>query len=60
MTTLAERDRILQGLLLDPKVQQAMAERCEQQGHDWQGGADFHPVHVLVVYQVCQWCGARK
>jgi hypothetical protein len=38
-------------------VQLAMRARCEEQGHEWVGGADFLPPRV---YMLCKWCGARR
>jgi hypothetical protein len=41
----------------DPDVQLAMQARCEEQGHDWESGADFIPLRV---FQICKWCRERK
>lgn len=43
-------------VLAMPVVQEAMAIRCEEQGHDWRNGCDA----FLRVFQLCQWCGERR
>jgi hypothetical protein len=54
----------LDAILLDPKVEQAMRARCEEQGHQfepvtvWSGGFPG-PVHRRS-YSVCAWCGERR
>ena len=40
-----------------PDVQIAMRARCEEQGHDWEGGADLMPLRI---FQICKWCGVRQ
>lgn len=39
-------------------VQIAMRARCEEQGHQFDNGADFFPVPK--VFSICRWCGDRK
>ena len=39
-----------------PEVQQAMALRCKEQGHDWRN--ELTP--YLNVAQTCRWCGAQR
>lgn len=41
----------------DPNVQLAMRARCEEQGHDWEHGADFMPLRV---YRICKWCKEKR
>ena len=53
ITKAEERALVLLPL---PAVREAMAIRCEEQGHDWTGACDA----FLRVYQACKWCGARR
>jgi hypothetical protein len=39
-----------------PDVQLAMRARCEEQGHEWENGADFMPLRAFLI---CKWCGVR-
>ena len=32
-------------------------ERCDSQGHEWEGCLGGWP---LKVYQACRWCGVKK
>lgn len=43
-------------LLSRPEVVDAMAIRCEEQGHEWEGGI----VGILTVVRVCKWCGDMR
>ena len=49
----AEVERVIN----NPDVKIAMKGRCEEQGHDWENGADFIPLRV---YQYCKWCGVIR
>jgi hypothetical protein len=37
-------------------VEEAMRERCEEQGHDWRGACTI----FLQVYEQCKWCGESR
>jgi len=43
----------------EPNVQLAMRARCEEQGHEFEGGMTFGAGHVFI-YQICKWCGERR
>jgi hypothetical protein len=46
----------VEDVLRKPDVKTAMRGRCEEQGHDWENGADV----MFNVYQFCKWCGKRR
>lgn len=56
MTQLEERAEQLRASLSDPKVKEAMRERCEEQGHDYENCCSV----FLEVYQRCKWCGHKR
>lgn len=42
----------------DHDVQFVMRARCEEQGHEWENGADLYPLPR--VFLICKWCRERK
>jgi len=38
------------------ETREAMADRCHEQGHDWQNCCSA----MFQIYQRCKWCGAVK
>jgi hypothetical protein len=55
---LALEDRVqrLWQLLTAPEVKEAMRERCEEQGHDYENCCSV----TFRVYQRCKWCGEER
>lgn len=51
-----ERAERLHELLAKPQVKEAMKERCEEQGHDYEGCLTITFQH----YQRCKWCGEQQ
>lgn len=52
MLAIEERAERLRELLLKPEVIEAMKERCEEQGHDYE--QCMSP--MFQYYQRCKWC----
>lgn len=50
---IEERAEQLRKLLREPDVIQAMKERCDEQGHDYENCCSV----MFRVYQRCKWCG---
>lgn len=48
----------VEAVLRKSDVQVAMRGRCEEQGHQFDNGADFFPLPR--VFMICRWCGERK
>ncbi len=48
-----ERAARLQELLTRDDIQEAMQERCEEQGHDYENCCSA----MFRIYQRCKWCG---
>lgn len=53
---IEERAERLRDLLVKPDVNEAMKERCEEQGHDYENCCSF----TFHVYQKCKWCDAER
>lgn len=53
---IEERAERLHKLLERSEVQEAMKERCEEQGHDYENCCSF----TLQIYQKCKWCGEKR
>lgn len=51
-----ERAERLRELLQNNEVREAMRERCDEQGHDFENCCSAW----LEVYQRCKWCGQRR
>jgi hypothetical protein len=49
----AERLRELLSLL---EVVEAMKERCDEQGHDYENCCSA----MFIIYQQCKWCGKQR
>lgn len=56
MFAVEERADRLRELLLQPEVKEAMLERCDEQGHDYENCCSV----FLQVYQRCKWCGEKR
>ncbi len=54
MTRLTDREYL--ELMNLPKVLEAMAYRCEEQGHDYENCCSV----TFRVYQRCKWCGENR
>jgi hypothetical protein len=53
---IEERAERLRKLLLNVDVIEAMRERCEEQGHDFENCCSA----FFQVYQECKWCGEKR
>lgn len=51
-----ERAERLRELLKRSDVVEAMCERCEEQGHEWENCCSA----IFQIYQTCKWCGERR
>lgn len=54
--TVEERAKRLRELLQEPKVKEAMRERCEEQSHDYENCCSV----TLRIYMRCKWCGEER
>jgi hypothetical protein len=54
--SLEARAKRLRELLYKHDVREAMRERCEEQGHDWENCCSA----TFQLYQACKWCGETK
>lgn len=53
---IEERAERLRELLANGEVIEAMRERCEEQGHDYENCCSA----FLEIYQRCKWCKHRR
>jgi hypothetical protein len=53
---IEERAENIRSLLSKPEVKEAMKERCEEQGHDYENCCSV----FFRVYMKCKWCGEEK
>ena len=55
-TGLRERAEHLEDLLTKQDVIEAMRERCEEQGHEYENCCSL----MFQIYQRCKWCGSER
>lgn len=49
-------DREYRRLMNDPKVQEAMRYRCDEERHEFEGACSA----AFQIYMECKWCGERR